>query len=99
MKTANVAKAKNELSRLLRRVKRGETVLITERSRPVAQLQPYVGSGPTDGRFARLHEAGLLTPPAGAPLEVTGFLAARRPKLAAARSLTAGILAEREESR
>lgn len=40
MKTANIATAKNELSRLLRRVKRGETIVITERTRPVARLPP-----------------------------------------------------------
>ena len=98
MKTANVATAKNQLSRLLRRVKRGETVVITERSQPVAQLQPFKGEGPADGRFERLYDAGLLTPPAAGALDVAGFVAARRPRLAGDRSLTAAVLQEREES-
>lgn len=38
MITASVATTKNQLSRLLRRVKLGESILITDRNRPVARL-------------------------------------------------------------
>lgn len=99
MKSANVATAKNELSRLLRRVKRGETVVITERRRPVAQLQPYQGGGPADERLGRLHDSGLLAPPAAGALDLPAFLAAPRPRLSGRRSLAAAVLAERAESR
>lgn len=40
MKTASIATAKNQLCRLIKRVKRGETILITDRNHPVARLQP-----------------------------------------------------------
>ena len=43
MLTATVTEAKAQLSRLLARVRRGETVLITHRGRPVARLEPARG--------------------------------------------------------
>ena len=39
---ASVSYAKNHLSALLNRVKDGETILITDRDRPVAKLMPVV---------------------------------------------------------
>lgn len=99
----SVATAKNEFSRLLRHVKRGERVLITERDRPVALLQPIDASGDDaasgEASLAALHDAGVLLPPAGAPLNVTAFLARTRPTLPKSRSLVAAVLAEREEGR
>ena len=40
MATIGVHKAKAHLSDLLRRVERGETVVITRRGKPVAELRP-----------------------------------------------------------
>lgn len=96
MKSASIATAKNQLSRLLRRVKQGETILITDRNHPVARLEPVLAS---DDTLGQLHAAGILSPPNGAPLDVRAFLAGPRPRLTAARSLTAAVLAEREENR
>jgi prevent-host-death family protein len=101
MQTANIATAKNELSRLLRRVKRGERVIITDRNRPVAQLAPLstaTGQLFPDDLLA-LHEAGLLTPPAGSALDLKSFLAVPSPSLPKNKSLTAAVLADREEGR
>lgn len=95
MKTANIATAKNQFSRLIDRVKHGETILITERDKPVARLQPLDSAEPALGA---LHASGLLTPPAGR-LDLAAFRAAPRPSLESARSLSAAILAEREEGR
>ena len=100
MKTANIATTKNELSRLLRRVKRGETIVITERNRPVARLQPIeAGAILGDADLQSLVAAGVLAPPAGPPLDVAAFLAGPRARLTSKRSLAAAILAEREEGR
>ena len=96
MKTANIATAKNQLSRLIKRVKRGETILITDRRHPVACLQPV---GSTEGAVARLQAIGLLTPPRGEALDVCAFLKAPRPTLTAGHSLTSAALAERQEGR
>ena len=63
MKTATVSQAKNSLSALLDRVRSGESVLITNRSRPVACLEPVASAGqpgPDEGRLARLERAGII---------------------------------------
>jgi prevent-host-death family protein len=101
MKTANVATTRNELSRLLRRVKRGETVVITDRNRPVARLLPIApADNPADADLAALVASGVLTPPAGPPLDVARFLAplSSGAPLPADRSLASAVLADREES-
>ena len=41
MKTVSSRRANHEFSDLLSRVKRGEEILITKRSKPVAFLSPY----------------------------------------------------------
>lgn len=65
MKKANVAELKNRLSHYLNRVKRGETVLVMERSIPVARIVPAVppsqmSSGETDAWLKRLEVDGVL---------------------------------------
>jgi prevent-host-death family protein len=63
MKTATISETKNQLSTLLDRVRHGETILITDRSQPVARLEPVVsaiGAGPDEGRLARLERAGVI---------------------------------------
>lgn len=63
MKTATISETKNQLSALLDRVRHGETILITDRSQPVARLEPVVsasGAGPDEGRLARLERAGVI---------------------------------------
>ena len=100
MKTANIATTRNELSRLLRRVKRGETVIITERNRPVAQLQPIAATAcPEDADLQALIATGALIAPTGRPIAPDALLAASRAHLSAPASLTAAVLAEREECR
>ena len=41
MKTVSARQANHEFSNLLSRVERGEEILITKRSKPVAVLSPY----------------------------------------------------------
>lgn len=45
MKRVGVADLKNQLSKHLRAVERGEVVVVTDRDRPIARLEPV---GPTD---------------------------------------------------
>jgi prevent-host-death family protein len=101
MLTANVATAKNELSRLLRRVKRGERVIITERNQPIAQLQPFTATGAdeTTPALAPFYEAGALTPPANPVFDVATFLALPAAALPAHQTLAAAVLSEREDGR
>jgi prevent-host-death family protein len=66
MITANISKTKNELSRYLDAVREGETILILDRNRPIAQIQPL--SGDTGAGSARLDEllaGGLISRPKG----------------------------------
>jgi len=63
MKVATISQTKNGLSALLDRVRQGDTILITDRSRPVARLEPVASAedaGPDDGRLARLERAGVI---------------------------------------
>jgi len=69
MKTATITEAKNRLSALIDQVRHGETIVITDRGRPVARLVSAVSGAADDpeGRLARLERRGGLrratTPP------------------------------------
>jgi prevent-host-death family protein len=65
MKTATVTEAKNGLSALLRNVKGGETVLITDRGIPVARIEPVHAPDDPTGRLERLVRAGIIRPGTG----------------------------------
>jgi prevent-host-death family protein len=95
MKTANIATAKNNFSRLIELVKAGETIVITDRDRPVARLQPLVEVGTP---VATLVARGVLSPPS-ARLDVTSFLQAARPFVPEENSLAGAVIEEREEGR
>jgi prevent-host-death family protein len=72
MKMATISETKNSLSALLDRVRHGETVLVTDRGRPVARIEPVESStqaGPDDGRLARLERAGIIRRARQASLE------------------------------
>ncbi len=65
MATASISEAKAKLSALLDRVKAGETITITDRGLPVAQLAPLDGAGPVewDARLESLERRGLAHRP------------------------------------
>ena len=69
MRRSTITETKNQLSALLDRVRHGEMVLIVDRGRPVARLEPVLGGGAddADGRLARLERRGVIrrgqTPP------------------------------------
>jgi len=64
MKKAGIAALKNNLSRYLDQVKAGESILVMERNRPVAQIVPLPGavrgSDSDYERLTRLEEKGLI---------------------------------------
>ncbi len=63
MKQVSVTELKNQLSRYLRLVKRGETIEILERSVPVARLEGVRGRAAGDeGHLERLRRDGILAP-------------------------------------
>jgi prevent-host-death family protein len=87
-----VRELRQNLSRWLRRVERGQTFEVTERGRPVALLTP-LPSTPT-GALARLAAAGRLAQPATEPLET---LRPPRPRRGEEGSLSEALDAVRED--
>jgi len=61
-RSISVSELKARLSEQLRRVKAGETVLITERGRPIGLMTPLPQESTSDD-LADLVEAGLIRPP------------------------------------
>ena len=64
MKKASITEAKNGLSALIDGLKGGAAVLIVDRGRPVARLEPVTGreDGGQSGRLSRLIRDGVLRP-------------------------------------
>lgn len=60
----SVRDLKNRLSEYLRRVQRGERLIVTERTRPIAELGPLrKGSLDQEDRLSHLEELGELMRP------------------------------------
>ncbi len=97
MRAANITEAKNNLSKLLKKVRHGETVLILDRSIPVARLEPLpLGSSEADeARLAELERQGLLK--RGKGKLPKDFWTRPRPKLKG--SAVEALLQERKEAR
>ena len=93
MKISSVTHLKNTLSARLKEVVAGEPVLITDRRKPIALLQPLEGGG-GEGALATLYQQGILTPPPK-KLNVAAFL--RMPRGQCAPSLTQAVIEERED--
>jgi prevent-host-death family protein len=99
MKKASITEAKNQLSALIAGLKSGSPVLIVDRGRPVARLEP-VASGPgldPDGRLARLIRDGVVRPARAMPPGAVFTDQPPRPNGGA--SAVAALLAERREGR
>ena len=99
MKKASITQTKNQLSALLDRVRHGETVLIMDRGRPVARLEPALQEGERNeaGRLARLERAGILRR-AISPAR-SRLLLEPPPKSKKGASILQALLAEREQGR
>ncbi len=99
MKVASITDAKNNLSALIDGLKNGAPVLIADRGRPVARLEPVLPSedGDDEGRLSRLIRAGLVRPArTGPPLFL---LKARPPRVDGDVSAVDALIAERREGR
>ena len=72
MATVGVRELKNGLTRYLRRIKSGESIVVTERGRPIALLGPVPATSANETsahRLARLAADGYLSLPAAKPLK------------------------------
>lgn len=100
MKMATISETKNSLSALLDRVRHGETVLVTDRGRPVARIEPVESptqAGPDDGRLARLERAGIIRRARKASLEQIARVSPPSPL--AGGDIVAALLDERRSGR
>jgi len=80
MKRAGIAALKNNLARYLDQVRGGESILVMDRNRPVAQIVPPPTNGrglvAEEDRLARLEKKGLIRRGSTGSLK---WLAKRRP--------------------
>ena len=99
MKRASISEAKNNLSALIDSVKGGSPVLIVDRGRPVARLEPIsgIGSDDPDDRLARLVREGIVRPARGAAPK--GLFASKPPRPKKGASGVRALLDERREGR
>ncbi len=99
MKRASISEAKNRLSAYLALVRRGETILITDRNVPVAQLVPLAASTRPDDeeRLRDLERRGVIR---RAKIRPGKDFLKRLPRAEPAKGdLLAALLAERDETR
>jgi len=99
MKKASITEVKDRLSAMIDGLKGGRSVLIVDRDRPVARLEPVGVADKVDaeGRRARLVRDGALRPGRGAasPEILSGPL----PRLKPGASAVAALIDERREGR
>ncbi len=98
MTAVNVAELKNRLSHYLRMVRRGESVLVRDRDRVIARIEPAGGSAtvPEDDaeRVSELEARGILKRGRG---RITREVWARRPRTNA--DAVAILVRERQDDR
>jgi antitoxin (DNA-binding transcriptional repressor) of toxin-antitoxin stability system len=94
MRTVGLKVLKNKLSEYIRVVANGETVLVTDRDRVVAEIRPPQGRGPltSDAVLAEAMRRGLLS----APMVVREGAPPRNP-VGTLASLLAELNADRED--
>ncbi len=96
MKKASISQVKSKLSAYLKDVQRGETVLIFDRDKPVARLEPVSRKDiPDEERIKELVRLGIVTAPRG-KLDVKAFIS--MPGLPPGVDAVRAVLEEREES-
>jgi antitoxin (DNA-binding transcriptional repressor) of toxin-antitoxin stability system len=99
MKRTSITEAKNSLSALIDGLKGGSSVLIMDRGRPVARLEPVTtgyGSDP-EGRLARLVRDGTVRP--GRTPVPKSLFADQPPRPKGGVSAVAALIEERREGR
>lgn len=97
MKRASISEAKNALSALLDRVKSGASVLIVDRGRPVARLEPVGGLGDGAGALSQLIRTGVVR--AGRGTIPRGILTSAPPSPRKGASALRALIDERRDGR
>jgi prevent-host-death family protein len=99
MKKATITETKNQLSALIDRVQHGETIVITDRGRPVARLVSALTGAAEDpeGRLARLERRGGIRMATTAPPR--SVIENKLPKMRKPSGVLDALLDERREWR
>lgn len=95
MKIATISQTKNQLSALIDKVRHGETILIMDRDRPVARLEPVSSENHTDRRLMQLERDGIIR---STPIRTAECIVKESPPKAKG-SLLGALLSDREEGR
>ena len=98
MKTTSISNAKNQFSALIDLVLKGETVIITDRDQPVAQLAPLNPEQRDDeSNIAELERSGLVR---RGRAEVSRTFLKKLPPMPGTRADVLGaLLSDRDEGR
>ena len=98
MKNANISDLRNHLSEYLRRVRKGEAVLICDRERPIARLE-HVGAAGCDlpSYYHEAVKSGFVRPPQKRDDALRTFAPPSTPKRPA--GLVEALIAERRAGR
>ena len=86
MATVGIKQLKNQLTQYLRRTKGGEEIIVTERGKPIAIIQPIRSAeevGSREGRLAQLAAQGRLTLPTRPPRKRVRLVKVSGPPLSA----------------
>jgi prevent-host-death family protein len=98
MKRASISETKNNLSALIDGVKGGSPVLIVDRGRPVARLEPVGGADSTDdARLAHLVREGIVRP--ARRVVPKALIATKPPEPSKGASVVRALLDERRRGR
>ncbi|MBN1834519.1 MAG: type II toxin-antitoxin system Phd/YefM family antitoxin [Spirochaetales bacterium] len=99
MKKASITETKNHLSRLIEEVRNGNSILILDRKRPVARLEPVgLDEQATAEVVTSLVRDGLAAAPRRR-FDPAAFLARPRVRLSEGTSAVDALLSERDEGR
>ncbi|MGH7246878.1 MAG: type II toxin-antitoxin system Phd/YefM family antitoxin [Pseudomonadota bacterium] len=99
VRIVSITEAKNRLSALIDGLMGGSPVLIVDRGRPVARLEPVTTGGNEDeqGRLARPVRNGIVRPGRGSLPK--SFFTNELPRLKGGASAVQALLEERREGR
>ena len=98
MERVTIGKLRDQLSAYLRKVRDGETILVLDRNRVIARLEPVTGTVSDEERLARLEAMGIIKRPKrrGSRDEVLAVLGREMPVPAG--SIVQALADEREET-
>lgn len=98
MKRATLTETKNNLSAIIDQVRRGETVLLLDRGRPVARIEPVLApTAHPDDHLERLERQGVISRATSPP--PMDLIRQRPPRAKGGSSILQALLQERENGR